>query len=202
MPLPTPQQAAYARANQGFLGKVGHTLLTRTPYIGPAYNIGGTIAHMMNGTAGQYGPATTLLGRLLSAFSSNPTNAPRATLANPMGPVQPGYEANPQGPVDPSDPNNPLNQPALPPSAVQGPAALGGLPGPMSNNTAWNSWRSPGSQTYQQAMNPGSAIGPFGGGRVNAYNPSSTHGTPNSSIQGIPPGAAAFMSWVRSRNLP
>lgn len=201
MPLPTPSQAAQARTNQGFLGNLGHIALTRTPYLGPAYNAASTIAHILQGTTGQFGPPTSLVGRFLAALGGNPTNAPRATA---VGPVQQGVVAQPgqplgnsggQTPGDTTDPSNPNNYqlgggiPTRPP-----------VPGALSTNNQWNAWRSPFSQTYQQAMNPGSAIGPFGGGIQNPYNPASTHGTPNSHVQGLPADAAAFRQWIMSRN--
>lgn len=214
-PFPTPQEAATSRAGSNFFGRLGSTFLHSAPYVGPLYNIAGTIAHLIEGTAGQYGPATSVLGKVPGIFGINPGNVPQGT-AVPFD-----NAPNPQGPVDPNNPSNPLNQQYLPGAlqqptlqfptnsetnnppmyggGAQPPQAPSGLPGLLSSNNAWNSWRSPFSQTFQQAMNPGSAIGPFGGGTTNPYVNTGL-GTPNTVDPTIPGWAAAISSYIAQKN--
>jgi hypothetical protein len=111
--------------------------------------------------------------------------------------------------VDPTDPNNPNNYTlpgqgsngsAAPPTAGSAPN-LGGRPTYSgSDNNAFNAWRSPFSQTFQQAMNPGSAVGPFGGGLTVPYTGQFFHPTMGASRE-MSPAAAAFSQYINSRNI-
>ena len=207
MGLPSPSDAAFARNNAGIFSRLGSTLLHTAPYVGPGYNIGSSIAHLFQGTLGQYGPATSPAGWLWShLFSSNPTNAPRATAVDPNAPVAPA-------PVAPSTGSSP----AYPQGAPQG-AAIG-TPGqtlgpggiPMAVwQQVYNTGRFTGapafSRTVPQAIFSGSQIGPTSGLVTNPYVP----GNPNFNSAGlarpgpwdtsIPGFAQTMMQYVRARN--
>lgn len=109
---------------------------------------------------------------------------------------------------DPTNPNDPGNY-ALSgqqPSPSAGPAPSGGgyfggaTPGPGSSNTAWNSWRSPFSQTFQQATTPGSAIGPLSGQLSFDPRAAAGLGTSNPVISGIPGWAANATAEIYRKN--
>lgn len=161
----------------------------------PFYKPLNSLYHAATGTLGQWGDP-----------ANNPFNHPEnwGGSVNPyapaMGPAQGGTAPTTAGEFagDPTDPNNPANY-VLGPGAAPGAASTQ----PMAwTNSQWNAWRSPGTPTFQQVRNPGSAIGPWGGGTVNPYNPNSTHGTPNSIDTSIPGWAAASMAEVRKRHQP
>lgn len=181
--------------------------MTRSPYLGPIYNAGSTIAHLIAGTAGQYGPATTPIGRLLSFFSSNRTNAPAATAVTPNFPTVGGVPGAPQGPGfmqnDPTDPNNPgayaLNPPGAPQSTGNNPAQ-GGISDFYRQMYATG--RVPGAQpfapTLAQGMFPGSGIGPFQGVSNPYQNTRGAAGlgTPNTVDSGMSPYASILQAWI------
>ncbi|MBA3354272.1 MAG: hypothetical protein H0U23_17915 [Blastocatellia bacterium] len=152
----------------------------------PFYNLVNTINHAATGTLGQWGDP-----------ANNPINHPEnfGGAANPYGPPAPAADPTVAAPAP--APVQPAQQPS-PGQSWFTPTSQAGA----WTNSQWNAWRSPGSQTFNQAMFPGSAIGPFGGGRVNPYNPNSTHGTPNGIDTSIPGWAAAFGSDIRRRNQP
>jgi hypothetical protein len=132
----------------------------------PAYRILGTLSHLFTGTAGQWG---------------DPANNPFTRSAGNEIPTMPATTVTP----DPAQ-----SQPA-----TAGPS--GGGPGtpqtPLDMARIYNSLRGGQMPTWQQLMNPGSAIGPFGGGNTNPYDPNNWSG-PRWFDHSMGPEAQALMA--------
>lgn len=175
--FPTPQEAAQQRADGGFFQGFVHNLLTHGLGLGSvAYNLINTGVHDVMGTQGQYGPATTIPGKVLSLFSGNSRNAPRALPVNGIGPVQYDSPPSPTGevPGDAYDPNNPANYvfpdggngsaPSYNPSMAHNPAVspvmrgVGGFGGGLQGGFAGGNFGG-GAMGYSQGV-----FGGYGGG--------------------------------------
>lgn len=121
-----------------------------------------------------------------AARSSGPIAKLIYQLFGPPGYGTPGWTPNSAAPAPgaPTATGSPAAQPQTA-TNVAPPSLLSGLPNGRSNNIAWNNWRSPFSQTYQQATNPGSAIGPLSGQLSFNFRNAMGLGTANSVDSGL-----------------
>ena len=198
-PFPTPQEASDARANANFFSRAGSTLLHNAPYgIGPLYNILSTVSHLAQGTAGQYGPPTSLVGRILNLFNTQTAPPP----STGVGGLQPPGGI-PTLPNINTTPGQQDQQPQPPQAAPAAPGRTISIQDLLGNNRIWNALRPAFGVTAQQYNFPGSAIGPIQG-LFNPYNPQAPQ-SPFFSLMGgnAPPAWARTNSnVVTSRNIP
>lgn len=205
MPLPTPAQAASARAQAGIFERLGSSFLRKAPYISPLYNVGSSVAHLIKGTQGQYGPPPTVMGKLFSLLRGNPNNTPLAPAA-PFGGA-PGVAAPPAAAP-------PGGLPAIFQNAY--PSSFGNFNtagetyagGPIAGFDSVNGRPVYNARGVIPRTAPNTSFSAYGPGGLNSfartltpYDPASgpIGGVPSS--KGIPGNAQAFMNWVRSKNI-
>jgi hypothetical protein len=170
--------------------------------VGPAYNVLSSIAHLIQGTQGQYGQPTTVIGRILNLFNNQTAPPPSngvGGLPAPGGlPTLPGINVTPGQEPAPTDAGAPT---AAPPPAAPGRTLT--IQDLLGNNRIWNALRPAFGVTAQQFNFPGSAIGPTRG-LFNPYDPNAPVAPFFSLIGGNAPPAWAQTNSnvVASRNIP
>lgn len=173
--LPKANTPPNIAPHTNILEGIGGSIMQHLPYGGGiAYDALGTLYHLINGTAGNYGPAPTLPGRIMQYINPNfgagyqlPVNS--ETNNPPMyGPAgQPQQQGGLPGPALPA----PNAAAPAPQQGGLGPGAYGQAGISMADvQNMFNTGRFTGapafSGTLAQAQFPGSMIGPNGG---NAY---------------------------------
>lgn len=168
----------YLFHGSGEINPALRTLISMTPYAGGIYTAGRGFNALMT-YLGKHG----LFGQP-GGDSGTPTPTVAPTNSTPF--------------ADPTDPNNPANYSLPDGSATSGTPARGASDLRNVLNTGRFTNAPAFSQTVAQAMFPGSAIGPWGGGATNPYQGQFVH---PSGGTGMSPMAAVYSNYINSRTI-